>query len=59
MAISETLITENRLDFVNFDMYSPVNNYRPDEIGGGVSLYVHEILNYKQRTDFFFSYQFY
>ena len=53
MAISETWMTKNRIDFANFDTYSSVHNYRADKVGGGVSLYVHQSLNFKQHTDFF------
>lgn len=51
MFVSETWLTDARIDFVNFDRYHAIHNYRTDIIGGGVSF--NKYLQYREKWDVF------
>ena len=50
IALSETAINSNDINYV-IPNYNVEMNYRKKKKGGGVSLYIHNTLQYKNRID--------
>ena len=51
IAISETWANNVNYSLLNIPGYNSLTNYHTDRRGGGVALYIHKSLAYKERVD--------
>ena len=51
IGISETWFNESTVDVYNIDGYQSVHKYRQDRVGGGVSIFIKDGIQYMQRKD--------
>ena len=51
IGISETWFNESTVDVYNIDGYQSVHKYRQDRVGGVVSIFIKDGIQYMQRKD--------